>query len=133
MHLISKLKASVGVLLTRTVPGLFLKQSGAPLHGKKTAKLLKVTVKKQTIVTEYVCCKRTNTRDPIHVKRAAFSFMHRNSARAHSCPCVPLKGCCIAEHQLVVAPNLKQLPYRMRQNCSVRKRYNGKTEAAENG
>lgn len=62
MHLISKLKASVGVLLTRTVPGLFLKQSGAPLHGKKTAKLLKVTVKKQTIVTEYVCCKRTNKR-----------------------------------------------------------------------
>lgn len=104
MHLISKLKASVGVLLTRTVPGLFSKHSGAPLDGKKTAKLLKVTVKKQTIVTQYVCCKRTNTRDPIHVKRAVFSFMHRNSARAYSCPCVPLNGCSIAEHQPVVAP-----------------------------
>lgn len=60
---------------------------------KKNSTPLKVTVKKQNIVTEYVCCKRRNTRDPIHVKCiVCFFFMHRNSARGYSCPCVLLKS-----------------------------------------
>lgn len=97
---------------------------------KKNSKLLKVTVKKQNIVTEYVCCKWTNTRDPIHVKCAVFSFMNGDSARAYSCPCVPLNVGSEVEHQPEAAPNLKQLPCRMRQNCSIRKRYS-ETEVAE--
>lgn len=33
-----------------------------------------VTVKKQNIVIEYVCCESATTRAPIHVKYAVFSF-----------------------------------------------------------
>ncbi len=57
-----------------------------------------VTVKKQNIVIEYVCCECATTRDPIHGKYAVFSFTHSNSAQAYSCLCVPLKVCSMAEH-----------------------------------
>lgn len=43
-----------------------LKLSGMPLN-EKNSKLQMVTVKKQNIVIEYVCCKSATTRDPIHV------------------------------------------------------------------
>lgn len=73
-----------------------LKLSGMPLN-EKNSKLQLVTVKKQNIVIEYVCCKSATTRDPIHVKYAVFSFTHSKSAQAYSCLCVPLKVCSIAE------------------------------------
>lgn len=58
-----------------------------------------VTVKKQNIVIEYVCCEYATTRDPIHVKNAVFSFTHSNSGQAYSCLCVPLKVCSIDQRQ----------------------------------
>lgn len=70
-----------------------------------------VTVKKQNIVTEYVCCDCATTRDPIHVKCAVFSFTHSNSAQVYSCLCVLLKVCSTAELWLAAASNLKQRPY----------------------
>lgn len=66
-----------------------------------------VTVKKQNIVTEYICCKSATTRDPIHVKYAVFSFMHSNSAQTYSCACVPLNVRSMAEHRPEVATKLK--------------------------
>lgn len=50
-----------------------LKLSGMPLN-EKNSKLQTVTVKKQNIVIEYVCCKSATTRDPIHVRHTVFSF-----------------------------------------------------------
>lgn len=99
---------------------------------KKNSKLQMVTVKKQNNVIEYVCCKSATTRDPIHVSYPVFAFMHSNPAQADSCPCVPVNACSMAEHGPEAAPNLKQLPYRMRQNSSMRSRYKDGTEAAEN-
>lgn len=95
-----------------------LKLSGMPLN-EKNSKLQMVTVKKQNIVIEYVCCECATTRDPIHVKYAVFSFTHSNSAQVYSCLCVLLKVCSMAEHRPEVATNLKQLPYRMKQSSSM--------------
>ena len=99
---------------------------------KKNSKLQMVTVKKQNNVIEYVCCKSATTRDPIHVSYPVFAFMHSNPAQADSCPCVPVNAWSMAEHGPEAAPNLKQLPCRMRQNSSMRSRYKDGTEAAEN-
>lgn len=78
-----------------------------------------VTVKKQNIVIEYVCCECATTRDLIHVEYAVFSFTHTNSAQVYSCLCVLLKVCSMAENWSAVATNLKQLPYQMKQSSSI--------------
>lgn len=67
-----------------------LKLGGMPLN-EKNSKLQMVTVKKQNIVREYVCCECATTKEPIHVQCAVFSFTHSNSAQVYSWLCVPLK------------------------------------------
>lgn len=78
-----------------------------------------VTVKKQNIVIEYVCCECATIREPIHVKDVVFSFTHSNWAQGYSWPCVSPKVCSTAELWPEVAANLKQLPQRMRQSISI--------------
>ena len=72
---------------------LVLKLSGMLLNEKKKKKLQIVTVKKQNIVIEYVCCACATTRDPIHVSYAVFSFTHSHWAQGYRCLCVPVEVC----------------------------------------
>lgn len=78
-----------------------------------------VTVKKQNIVTEYVCCDSATTRDPIHVKYAGFSFTHSNSAQVYSCLCVLLKVSTGAELWPAAATGFTQRLYWMSQSSST--------------
>lgn len=78
-----------------------------------------VTVKKQNIVIEYVCCECATTRAPIHVKYAVFSFTHSNPAQVYSCLCVPLEVCSMAERWPGPATDLKEPLWRMRQSSSI--------------
>lgn len=111
-------RASFGVLLTITMPGLFW--SSAVCHLMKKKKNLHFfTVKKQNIVREYVCCECSTTKGPFMCRIGVFLLRTVTQLRSTVDSVFILNTCSTAEHQPAAATNLKQLPHQKRHSSST--------------